>query len=258
MTSLIIASAQIKNIKNNVQDNLEKHYQYIEMAVNENVDLIVFPEMSLTGYEREDALHQAFAWDDKCLEGLQNASDANSMVIVAGGPLLYEQKLYIASFIFMPHEKVKVYFKKHLHEGEDVFFSPFDENEISWGQSQFIFKDHLISPAICYDIEVEDHIKNAADCESSLYMASIFYSQGSINILHEKMKMMAAKYKMNILISNFAGECWETESGGKSAFWSSQGHPVVEAPDNEECLLIAGLSHQQGPFRVDFINKRVN
>lgn len=49
-----LGMAQINTKLGNVQANLEKHLEYIERAKGENVDLLVFPELSLTGYSLQD------------------------------------------------------------------------------------------------------------------------------------------------------------------------------------------------------------
>jgi len=47
---LNLALAQIATKLGNVQANLEKHLDYIQQAQARKADLIVFPELSLTGY----------------------------------------------------------------------------------------------------------------------------------------------------------------------------------------------------------------
>lgn len=48
--TLSIALAQIAPVLGSVAVNIEKHRYYIELAKKEEVDIIVFPELSLTGY----------------------------------------------------------------------------------------------------------------------------------------------------------------------------------------------------------------
>ncbi len=45
-----IALAQISNHLGDVSRNLAKHLEYIDQAKNERADLVIFPELSLTGY----------------------------------------------------------------------------------------------------------------------------------------------------------------------------------------------------------------
>lgn len=49
-----IGLAQIYPKLGHVSENLDKHLQYIDTAISQGVDLIVFPELSLTGYQVQD------------------------------------------------------------------------------------------------------------------------------------------------------------------------------------------------------------
>lgn len=51
---LNIALAQINTVLGGVEKNLEKHLKYIEEARQEGAELILFPELSLTGYALQD------------------------------------------------------------------------------------------------------------------------------------------------------------------------------------------------------------
>lgn len=52
-----IAIAQIDTVLGDVDKNLEKHYSLIEQAIERKQDLIIFPELSLTGYSLKDAVY---------------------------------------------------------------------------------------------------------------------------------------------------------------------------------------------------------
>jgi NAD+ synthase (glutamine-hydrolysing) len=54
MTLLRIGLAQIKTTLGDVCANLEKHLAYVDQAVDQGVQLLVFPELSLTGYAVQD------------------------------------------------------------------------------------------------------------------------------------------------------------------------------------------------------------
>ena len=51
---LSIALAQINTVLGNVKRNLDKHLEYIEQAQAAGSDLLIFPELSLTGYVLQD------------------------------------------------------------------------------------------------------------------------------------------------------------------------------------------------------------
>jgi len=49
-----VAIAQISSVLGRVDKNLERHLELIEKAVKEKAELIIFPELSLTGYSLKD------------------------------------------------------------------------------------------------------------------------------------------------------------------------------------------------------------
>jgi predicted amidohydrolase len=72
---LKIALAQISSKLTNIEDNLEKHLHYIEKAIKDNADIILFPELSLTGYSVKDAVFDvALTAYDKRLQPLYEVS----------------------------------------------------------------------------------------------------------------------------------------------------------------------------------------
>ena len=53
-----LALAQINTVLGNVQANLQKHLELIDQAIENGADLLVFPELSLTGYLLQDMVPQ--------------------------------------------------------------------------------------------------------------------------------------------------------------------------------------------------------
>ena len=56
-----ICIAQTKAVRGNVQENILNHIDKIERAIAHRADLIIFPELSITGYEPELAKSLAVA-----------------------------------------------------------------------------------------------------------------------------------------------------------------------------------------------------
>jgi len=89
MSAQIYAVVQMKSVRKNYKRNIEKHMEYIRLAAQQGSEIVVFPEMSLTGYERELAGAQSFTKDDPRLECLKKASSDYGIVIVAGRKIVY-------------------------------------------------------------------------------------------------------------------------------------------------------------------------
>ena len=231
---MIIASAQTKPKRGNVIDNLSDHYRLIKIASDHGADLIAFPEMSITGYERETAGSLAFTPDDYRLDTLKQLSNEHNITIIAGAPIKINSDLYIGSFILQPDSPVSIYTKQFLHTGEEEYFSSsFDYNPIIQ-----LGNEH-ISLAICFDIENPVHPEKACQYGCSLYIPSIFYSPEGISEAHDLLSRYAAKYSMKILLSNYCGESLNRSAGGGSAFWNKEGELITSLGISNSGLLIA-------------------
>ena len=230
---MILASAQTKPIRFDINANLEEHYKFIEFASDNGAGLIIFPEMSITGYERYEALSMAFTENDSRLSKLKQLSVERSIVIVVGAPVVIEDELYIGSFIIKPDNSVSIYTKQYLHSGEELFFkSSFDYNPV------IKLENEKISLAICADIVNPKHAENSHKRNSTIYLASIFYTPNGVPEAYETLSGYAKKYSMNILMSNFSGCSWDMESGGKSGFWNDKGRFIAGLSDKDAGLLL--------------------
>jgi len=233
---MILAASQTNPYDGNVNTNLENHYQLILKAADNNVDLMVFPELSLTGYVREKAQELAFSLTDSRIEKLRRLSANTKIVLIVGAPILIDQNLFIGSFIIKPDYTLSVYTKQYLHEGENHFFeSDFKYNPI------LELNKYRISFAICADIETQKHVVDASRLGTTLYIPSIFYSKNGINAAHVKLSDYARKYSMNILMANYCGKSYEWDAGGKSGFWNTDGKLISHLNESECGLLIIDL-----------------
>ena len=81
---LNLALAQIATKLGDVESNLEKHMYYIEQAKSQKADLLVFPELSLTGYVVQDlvaSIAHRPTEDDPIFKHLLNASHDLDLVV---------------------------------------------------------------------------------------------------------------------------------------------------------------------------------
>ena len=230
---MILASAQTQPNPRDIRQNLDQHYQLVERAAKEGAELIVFPEMSLTGYEREKASDLSFSLIDPRLDKLRSLADKHRIIIIAGAPVKINEKLHIGSLIIKPNSATSLYTKQHLHNGEEQFFSPSAEYN-----PLINLQNEKISFAICADIDHSIHPKKAKKVLSSIYIPSIFFSKSGISDAHSKLSNYAKKHSLSILMSNFSGTSNGIQSGGRSAFWNAQGDLVKQLDENADGLLV--------------------
>ena len=233
MENMIIASTQTVPVKGDVAENIQNHITLINQAHQKGVDLIVFPELSLTGYEPELARSLAFAEKDDRLNPLMEVAHKRQMILVVGAPIKNNGKLHIGAFIIYPDKSTAIYTKRYLHIGEDKFFQSGEFDP------QIELKGETVSLAICADINNPDHPKRASGNGSSMYIAGVLWSiEGYKNDI-KLMKDYAANYKMLVVLSNFGGDSGGYEAAGKSLILSSKGEIISKIEGRGEGLAIA-------------------
>jgi predicted amidohydrolase len=84
---MIISAAQIKPIRGDIQANIDNHKRIIDEALGNDSDMIIFPELSLTGYEPTLAEALATMQFDPRLDSFQDVSDEANINIGVGLPL---------------------------------------------------------------------------------------------------------------------------------------------------------------------------
>lgn len=241
---LSIAAAQTVPVKDNVKENLDRHLYLIGRAAAENVRIITFPEMSLTGYERRDAKKNAFRPGDERLKLMIEAAATFNINVIVGAPIYMDPDLFIGSFIIRPERTVTIYTKHFLHSGEKSFFKP-------WMLNPSLVEDGIkISFAICADITHEAHREKAFDSGSKGYLASVFITPEGYRKEAKMMKNFARESDIFVAMANFGGKSGGFSSAGKSAIWSSKGDLVSMMKDKGEGLAIATVTDQSWSGKV--------
>ena len=113
---ITVGLAQIYPKLGDVKANLAKHLDYIEQADRQGVDLLVFPELSLTGYQVQDLVPEVAirtSRDDETFRALLDAS--HQMDIVFGFVHADKrQRFYISNAYVSGGELLHVHHKMYL------------------------------------------------------------------------------------------------------------------------------------------------
>lgn len=230
---MILAAAQTQPKRGNIDANLLDHYRLIQLAAINGAQLIVFPELSITGYEREDAERLAFSENDTRLDHLKKLATDNKITIIAGAPIRIQSDLFLGEFCIAPNDSVSIYTKQFLHTGEEMYYqSSFNYNPL------LEIENERISCAICADIDHPKHPENASKRNSSTYITSIFFSPNGVPQAHQSLQNYALQYQMNVLMANFGGDSYGNPSGGRSAFWNNKGELIAQMKDSGSGLLL--------------------
>jgi len=228
-----IALAQIQPIKADVASNILHHLKYIRLAAENDADIIIFPELSITGYEPGLAKELAVDMNDNIFQDFQQISDAKNIIIGIGMPLKSNAGITISMVIFQPNKGLTVYHKHYLHADEEPYFvSGVNTTPMLPGTNN-------IALAICYELSVPDHAQYAYVNGANIYLASVAKTSAGMEKAYASLSEIAAKYEMITLICNAVGHCDNFYSAGGTAFWNKQGTVMASLNDSDEALLIA-------------------
>jgi predicted amidohydrolase len=227
-----ICAAQIRPIKGDIQKNSELHQQLIQKAIEEEVDAIFFPELSLTGYEPELAKELATTQDDARLGIFQILSDTHHLTIGVGLPIKSERGVLISMVIFQPQKPRQIYSKQHLHADELPYFVN--------GNTPIclMLKGIKIAIGICYETLLDIHAQTVFHAEAQIYVASVAKSQRGIEKAFAHYPAIAKQYKMTVMMANCIGFCDNFESVGQTAMWNHQGALMSQLDNQHQGLLI--------------------
>lgn len=227
-----ICAAQTEPVKGDIQTNIEQHLNLIDLALEKDAELIVFPELSISGYEPTLAQELATTADDNRFDAFQRISDQNNILISIGAPIINGDKVSIGMIIFQPNEARKSYLKKYLYHTEEASFIRGDSF------TNLMVKNSNIGLAICYEISVPEHQKVAFENGAEIYVAGVVESTEGINPAIEKMAKTALKYSSPVLMANCVGISGGYNCAGKSSIWNDKGELMGQLNTTESGVLI--------------------
>lgn len=227
-----ICAAQTRPFKGDIQANIDNHKKLIDLAASAGAELIVFPELSLTGYEPKLAGQLAICPNEKKLDDFQKISNNKNITIALGAPVKSNSGIYISMIIFQPDKPRQTYSKQYLHQDEYPYFVK--------GQQPFFLtlNHHTIAPAICYESLLPEHAENAFKCGAGIYLASVAKSNDGVEKAFKHYPNIAKQYSMTVLMSNCIGYCDNFESAGRSSVWNKKGMLAGQLNGTSEGILI--------------------
>ena len=243
MENVKIVIAQINTTVGDLKGNKEKILSCLKKADREKADLIVFPELTITGYPPEDLLlNPHFVKENiKCLREI--TKEVKDMVVVIGFVDEVNGSIYNSAAIIHNKKIEYVYHKMHLPN-----YGVFDEKRYfkpGAGNRLIKIKDLCFGVNICEDIWVEskgqpsEKIFKEAD-----FLINISASPYHIDKIKERERIIGAKakrFKIPIVYCNLIGGQDELVFDGRSALFGKDGSVIVEAKVFEEDLLIFDL-----------------
>jgi predicted amidohydrolase len=245
-----LAAAQTVPVRGDVDANVERHLPLVRVAAEEHAQVVVFPELSLTGYELELAAGLAFSERDPRLAPLVEAAHASAMTLIVGAPVRIAERLHIGAFILYPDRAVEVYTKHRLGAfpesagcdgsvppAEDTVFDPGDRNPL------VRYGGHTGAVAVCADTGRPSHPAEAARRGARSYFASMFIIPSEFTRETANLQTHAARHSLAVVLANYGGPTGGLAAAGRSAIWSGNGELVAQIEAGGAGVAVASESH---------------
>lgn len=235
MSHLDLCAAQMSSIAGDLHANIERHLQFMRHAAQQRVGFLLFPELSLTGYEPSLARELALAPDAALLQPLRDLAKHAAMTTVVGVPLRQpgSDAILIGALIFGADGSQAVYTKQHLHPGEEVVFSQ------GSGGAMLNIDGEPIALSICADFTHASHVHAAVTSGAGIYATGVLISENGYPHDSQLLQGYAREHALGVLMANHGGPSGGWACAGRSAFWAAGGEQVVGAPGTGDCLVIA-------------------
>ncbi|MEW5901447.1 MAG: NAD+ synthase [Acidobacteriota bacterium] len=251
-----VAMAQINPTVGDLEGNARKIRDYIEEAKRRQCDLVVFPELAITGYPPQDLLHEkAFVRKNK--EVLKRIIEANAEIAAITGFVDYDDQgnLSNGAAVLQGKRLIGVARKTLLPTfdvfDEDRYFEPARRMDVKPVALEITGRRLKIGVEICedlwderYDIKVTDLlVQRGADLivnisSSPLYVGKRFERMSLL-------KKKARKNKVPIFYINLVGGQDELVFDGQSLAVDASGKLIAMAKQFEEDLVITDIDLQK-------------
>lgn len=242
-THFVLAAAQSVSAAGDISANIQTHLAFIDAAHAAGVQLLLFPELSLSGYEPSLVADCVLTPDDARLAPLRAKVQATGIVVIVGAPVPNQGgKPAIGAISLFPDGSHSIYRKQHLHPGEEAFASPCPSAPTSdkpMPSKTFALFGEQVGQAVCADITHTQHPALAAQAGATLYLAGVLESERGYAADAPAMQSYAKEHHMGTLMANHGGNSGGYVTAGQSAFWAPTGECIAKAPGPGSYLVIA-------------------
>ena len=241
MSNLRIALAQINVTVGDLTGNAQKIIAHLERAREIGADLVVFPELAVTGYPPEDLLLKPsfIAANRAAVERIAAATRGLTAVV---GFADVEGDVYNAAAVLHDGALSGVYRKHYLPT-----YGVFDEDRtFRAGKANpvFVLGDTVVGVSICEDIWYPDgppRIQAAGGAHLLINISASPYHAGKGAARERMLATRAADNVAIVAFCNMVGGQDELVFDGGSVIFNEQGELVARAAQFEEGSVVADV-----------------
>jgi NAD+ synthase (glutamine-hydrolysing) len=233
---LRVALAQINSVVGDIPGNAAKIREYIDRARDEGAQLVLFPELALTGYPPEDLLLKTHFVDAAGAALDEIAGDTEDIVALVGFPQRADD-VYNACAVLAEGEVAAVYRKMFLPN-----YGVFDEAryfQAGTEAAMFELNGVAIGLTVCEDIWEPGPPATTEALAGAQVIVNLSASPYHAGKPLERERMLVQRARDNtaiVLFCNLVGGQDELVFDGHSVAIDASGEIVARAPQFEEAL----------------------
>jgi NAD+ synthase (glutamine-hydrolysing) len=236
-----LALAQIDTVVGDLDGNRDRILARLEEARGEGADLVLFPELAVTGYPPEDLLLRPGFLRAAARTLEEVAAATRGIAALVGTPHL-DRDLFNACAICVDGEVKAIYRKQFLPNygvfDEDRYFQP--------GRGLVLLRcgETLVGPTVCEDIWQPGPPATDLALAGAHVVANISASPFHVGKGAEREEMLATRARDNscwIALVNAVGAQDELVFDGQSLILDEDGEVVARGPAFEEALLLVDV-----------------
>ena len=244
-----LALAQINSTVGDLDGNRERILARLTEAKDAGADVVLFPELAVTGYPPEDLLLRPsfIRAAEQSLSAI--AREARGIVAFVGTPHL-ERDLYNACAVCAAGEVRAIYRKRFLPN-----YGVFDEHRyFAPGRDLFLLEhgDALIGPTVCEDIWQPGPPATDLALAGAQLIVNISASPFHVGKEREREQMLQTRARDNVCyvaFVNAVGGQDELVFDGHSVVLDDEGEVLARAPGFEEALLVVDVDPEEAVGR---------
>ena len=236
-----LALAQINTVVGDLDGNAELIRRRLAEAKEQHADLVVFPELAVTGYPPEDLLLRPSFVQAAQAKAEELAREARGIVALIGVPW-FDRDLYNACAICAAGEIKTVYRKRFLPN-----YGVFDEDRYFAPGRDLMLLEHggtLVGPTICEDMWQPGPPATELALAGAQLLVNLSASPFHLLRDRERQEMFATRARDNscfVAFCNSVGGQDELIFDGNSLVLDEEGHVLARGPSFKEALLVVDV-----------------
>jgi NAD+ synthase (glutamine-hydrolysing) len=244
-----LALAQMNTTVGDLDGNRERILSRLREAKEAGADVVLFPELAVTGYPPEDLLLRPSFVEAAEASLEQIAREARGIVAFVGTPHL-DRDLYNVCAVCAGGEVKALYRKRFLPN-----YGVFDEHRyFAPGRDLFLLEhgEVLIGPTVCEDIWQPGPPATDLALAGAQLIVNISASPFHVGKEREREQMLQTRARDNVCyvaFVNAVGAQDELVFDGHSVVLDDEGEVLARAPGFEEALLVIDVEPEEAVGR---------